>query len=383
MKKILFTSLLFVSACILMAQQNGNDDFVIEIQQVNQQQVAVITGYNGSSTQITIPDQINGYPVAGIGNNAFRSRRLESVRFPASLQFIGEYAFYDNRLGNIAVPPSVTSVGAGAFDNNVSGNTLRSDSATYVRSFTIEPAHSDTVYTKQAPNAAPQSVNIIVVPGYSPVRPSQQQQPTGIVTVQENRLAPPANVRTAPLPVNTGNSSAYRPSAPAQSYAPQSYTTQSYPTQSYPPQSSAAQNYAPQSYAPQPAAAPVTTVPATVPNEAPPAAAVNTVPSASTENITAVAPQPIQPQTPPPQQIPPQPIQPQQVYSQQPQNYVQYQPSSSDKNSVRLVPEHTVDISVSANPPPAVVTPTTVEEKDPVRLYQREVYPLGRTPAPR
>jgi hypothetical protein len=228
MNKFFLILLLPVSACILMAQQNNNyGEFVIEIRQINQMQAAVIVGYRGTSTQITIPDRINGYPVVGIGNNAFRSRHLESVHFPSTLVFIEEYAFYDNKLLSISLPASVTNVGAGAFDNNAASGSPHPDApASYVRTLTIKPAHGETI-TAQQPNSASQSVNIVVVPGYNPIRTAQQPMTTGIVTVQENKSVTPAPVSASSLPVRTSTISVYTPVQPQGSVQPQRVLQQS------------------------------------------------------------------------------------------------------------------------------------------------------------
>lgn len=285
-----------------MAQQNNSySEFIIEIWQINQRQAAVIIDYKGVSTQIIIPDQINGYPVAGIGDNAFRSHRLESVRFPATLVFIGEYAFFDNKLTSVSLPASVTTIGAGAFDNNaISGNTPpRSGAATYTRTVTIEPAHSDTVLV-QKPNPTAQGVNIVVVPGYNPVGSSQQSAPIGIVTVQENKptVLAPVGTNTTRLPLNAN--SYYAPAQP-QTYTqrPQTYTQQS------------------QSYTQQPQ----------LPVQQPPVQ----------DNIRRSA--------------------------------------YSGGNTLRLVPEDTVTQQVGG--PPEEVEP------EPLKLQQRDVYPLWKTPIPR
>jgi hypothetical protein len=207
MKKFLSTSLLIISACMLMAQQTYSyGDFVTEIWQVNGRQSAVIVGYNGASAHVNIPDQINGYPVTGITDNAFRSRNIASVAFPSTLLFIGDYAFYDNNLTSVSLPASVTSIGTGAFDNNhISGNVPEtSGNARYVRTITIEPAHGETVITQKpaiSPNQPPRNVNIVVIPGYNPIRPSQHPSTvattTNIVTVQETK---PANAAIPVLP---------------------------------------------------------------------------------------------------------------------------------------------------------------------------------------
>ena len=55
-----------------------------------------ITGYEGSSRQLTIADTIEGLPVKSIGAGAFRSREeLREVRLPESVYTLGRYAFYN------------------------------------------------------------------------------------------------------------------------------------------------------------------------------------------------------------------------------------------------------------------------------------------------
>jgi hypothetical protein len=222
MKRILFATLVFASACALLAQEG---EFRTETRLVNQRTAVVITGYNGTSKRIYIPAQIGGLPVAGIGDSAFRSRRIESVTFPSTLVFIGNYAFYDNNLTGISIPPTVTNIGTGAFDNNApdkyssSANLSQSQRTTYARSFTIEPAHSETVYQPRSnPPALPASekANIIVVPSYNPLSSSTRSSGS-VLTVQQS--LPPAASRTVPTtPVVTANHPALTDQTSLQSY---------------------------------------------------------------------------------------------------------------------------------------------------------------------
>lgn len=68
--------------------------------------IARITGYTGSTEQVLIPDQIDGYIVTSIGKDAFTG----------------------NDIREIVIPASVTSIASGAFDcTNLETITLRSD----------------------------------------------------------------------------------------------------------------------------------------------------------------------------------------------------------------------------------------------------------------
>ena len=95
-------------------------------------------GY-GTSGSVTIPPELDGHPVTGVGrrafygitkithvtfpegvtyiaNEAFDYCHLESVSLPRSLETIGEYAFYYNSsLVKVFLPDSVSSIGVGAF----------------------------------------------------------------------------------------------------------------------------------------------------------------------------------------------------------------------------------------------------------------------------
>ncbi|MBR2029308.1 MAG: leucine-rich repeat domain-containing protein, partial [Clostridia bacterium] len=85
---------------------------------INNNQVT-ITGYTGTSVNVTIPATIKDTPVTAIGYRAFYDcDNLASVTFGANsqLQTIGSHAFYycDN-LTSISIPDSVTSIGEKAF----------------------------------------------------------------------------------------------------------------------------------------------------------------------------------------------------------------------------------------------------------------------------
>lgn len=101
----------------------------------------VVFGYSGSGSDISIPDTINGKPVVGINDGAFRDKSITSVvlpatiesigarafyccrnltsigSFPANLRSIGEYAFYScERLGMLgSFPEGIETIGAYAF----------------------------------------------------------------------------------------------------------------------------------------------------------------------------------------------------------------------------------------------------------------------------
>lgn len=81
--------------------------------------LAIVTGYTGNETNITIPQSMGGYPVAAIGHGAFINQdALESITLPDGLYMIGDAAFKNNRSAQrIDIPASVRVIGASAFEN--------------------------------------------------------------------------------------------------------------------------------------------------------------------------------------------------------------------------------------------------------------------------
>jgi len=98
------------------AQHNPETDFRFERTQDGSG--VVITGFVGRGTTVSIPPEIRGLPVVGIGVDAFHGMRLISVVIPDSVTFIGYSAFSTNQLTGITIPGSVIFIGESAFSNN-------------------------------------------------------------------------------------------------------------------------------------------------------------------------------------------------------------------------------------------------------------------------
>ena len=78
---------------------------------------AIITGYNGSSTLVTVPALLDGYPVAAIGERAFEGKPVAAVVLPDGLEAVGWFAFYGcEELISVTFPSSVCSIGYAVFD---------------------------------------------------------------------------------------------------------------------------------------------------------------------------------------------------------------------------------------------------------------------------
>jgi hypothetical protein len=81
-------------------------------------EMVIITGYTGKAKNVTIPRQIGGLPVTGIGAEVFMSKQLTGAAIPDSVIVIGEGAFADNQLTSVTIPHSVTYIAKGVFMQN-------------------------------------------------------------------------------------------------------------------------------------------------------------------------------------------------------------------------------------------------------------------------
>lgn len=99
----------------------------------------VITGYTGNDEEVTIPSELDGRKVIGIGRNAFAKQKqlrivrleegivrigvdaflecenLQSVHFPESLEIIDGGAFCDTGLTELNLPAKLRKIGQMAF----------------------------------------------------------------------------------------------------------------------------------------------------------------------------------------------------------------------------------------------------------------------------
>ena len=79
---------------------------------------AVITGFEGDATLVTIPATLDGYPVTVIGERAFEGNTaIAAVVIPEGVQKIDWFAFYGcSALLDVTLPASVTLIGHAVFD---------------------------------------------------------------------------------------------------------------------------------------------------------------------------------------------------------------------------------------------------------------------------
>lgn len=77
----------------------------------------IVTRYNGTAADVTIPSRYKGKPVTMIDHAAFHNSAVTSVTIPDSVTSIHDSAFaYCSSLTNISIPNSVTAIGSFAFE---------------------------------------------------------------------------------------------------------------------------------------------------------------------------------------------------------------------------------------------------------------------------
>lgn len=76
----------------------------------------IVTRYNGTAADVTIPSRYKGKPVTAIEHAAFFNSAVTSVTIPDSVTSIDDNAFgFCSQLTNISIPNSVTYIGFSAF----------------------------------------------------------------------------------------------------------------------------------------------------------------------------------------------------------------------------------------------------------------------------
>lgn len=115
------------------------------------EETASVVKYTGTLTDLTLPDEVtinnNTYKITAIGNSAFESTNLTSIKlpnyleeigerafrynydltsvdFPNSLRTIGNYAFYNCQISTVNLPNSIEAIGDNAFGANYSLRTI-------------------------------------------------------------------------------------------------------------------------------------------------------------------------------------------------------------------------------------------------------------------
>lgn len=78
---------------------------------------AEIVKYNGTETNVVIPSTLGGKPVAVIGSEAFKWKKIESVSFPNTIVSIDYKAFMGTSLKTVTIPEKLTNIAFNAFSD--------------------------------------------------------------------------------------------------------------------------------------------------------------------------------------------------------------------------------------------------------------------------
>ena len=123
MKRFILTLLCFLCFGIAFGNEPSvvSGDYIIDDWKINISEEGNISikEYKGSSENVVIPDNFDGFPVVSIGEQAFRNKgSLVSVTIPDSVTLIGWGVFYScSNLKSVVIGKSVVTISESAFGN--------------------------------------------------------------------------------------------------------------------------------------------------------------------------------------------------------------------------------------------------------------------------
>ena len=104
-----------ITTLVAQIEKGGTTELVYRYRLENNE--AIITGYSGNATLLSIPQTLDGYPVVAIGERAFENSSVAAVVLPEGIKKIEWFAFYGcEELVNVTIPSSVSSIGYAVFD---------------------------------------------------------------------------------------------------------------------------------------------------------------------------------------------------------------------------------------------------------------------------
>lgn len=99
------------------AVQDAANEQLFDFKFILNNTAVIVTRYNGTAADVTIPSRYKGKPVTMIDHAAFFNSVVTSVTIPDSVTSIHDSAFaYCSSLTNISIPNSVTAIGSFAFE---------------------------------------------------------------------------------------------------------------------------------------------------------------------------------------------------------------------------------------------------------------------------
>ena len=106
----------------MVEQQESDWEYYVHYGDTDEDEVALITRYKGTDTELEVPAEIDGYKVTGIDSYVFGCcEGLKNIILPEGVKRIEDYAFLDcDSLESITLPEGVESIGKGAFRRCVS-----------------------------------------------------------------------------------------------------------------------------------------------------------------------------------------------------------------------------------------------------------------------
>lgn len=100
------------------AVQDAANEQLFDFEFTPDNTAVIVTSYNGTAADVTIPSRYKGKPVTAINNAVFPNSAVTSVTIPDSVTSIPDAAFVNCfQLTNISIPNSVTYIGFSAFSS--------------------------------------------------------------------------------------------------------------------------------------------------------------------------------------------------------------------------------------------------------------------------
>lgn len=100
-------------------ETGNNGKFEYALNEEGDYEIVKYEPYSVKIAEITLPTEVNGRDIVGIGKNAFKAKSaIKSVTVPSTYKYVSDFAFYDcDSLTTIVLPDTLEAIGEGAFRN--------------------------------------------------------------------------------------------------------------------------------------------------------------------------------------------------------------------------------------------------------------------------